>query len=79
MKLHVKSGSFLQITAEHQDCPFFTVFLTMKPLSQNISIMLLQVSLKLHGHRGRYWISEEKAPVNNFGRTVPSVEKYCYK
>ena len=29
---------FLQITAEHQDCPFFTVFLTIKTLSQNISI-----------------------------------------
>ena len=29
---------FLQIKAEHQDCPFFTVFLTIKTLSQNISI-----------------------------------------
>ena len=31
---------------------------------------LLQISLKLHGHRDRYW--KKKAPVNDFGRTVPS-------
>ena len=50
-----KALRFLQITAEHQDCPFFTVFLTTKSLSQNISITLLQISLKLHEHRGCYW------------------------
>ena len=50
-----KALHFLQITAEHQDYPFFTVFLTTKSLSQNISITLLQISLKLHEHRGRYW------------------------
>ena len=50
-----KAPHFLQITAEHQDYPFFTVFLTTKPLSQNISITLLQISLKLREHRGRYW------------------------
>ena len=62
---------FLQLTAEYQDCPFrFTVFLTIKTLSQNISITLLQISLKLHGYRGRYWrkkllqmILEEQFPV----------------
>ena len=65
-----KALRFLQITAEHQDCPFFTVFLTIKTLSQNISITLLQISLKLHGYRGRYWrkkllqmILEEQFPV----------------
>ena len=65
-----KALRFLQITAEHQDCPFFTVFLTTKSLSQNISITLLQISLKLHEHRGRYWrkklpwtILEEQFPV----------------
>ena len=42
-----KALHFLQITAEHQDYPFFTVFLTTKSLSQNISITLLQISLKL--------------------------------
>ena len=65
-----KALRFLQITAEHQDCPFFTVFLTIKTSSQNISITLLQISLKLHEHRGRYWrkklqwmILEEQFPV----------------
>ena len=65
-----KALCFLQITAEHQDCPFFTVFLTTKSLSQNISITLLQISLKLHEHRGCYWrkklswmIFEEQFPV----------------
>ena len=71
MKLHVKSAlRFLQITAEHQDYPFFTVFLTTKSLSQNISITLLQISLKPHKHRSGYWrkklpwiILEEQFPV----------------
>ena len=65
-----KALRFLQITAEHQDCPFFTVFLTIKTSSQNISITLLQISLKLHEHRGGYWrkklqqtILEEQFPV----------------
>ena len=65
-----KALRFLQITAEHQDCPFFTVFLTIKTLSQNISITLLQISLELHEHWGRYWkkklpwrILEEHFPV----------------
>ena len=68
-----KALRFLQITAEHQDCPFFTVFLTIKTLSQNISITLLQISLKLHKHRGRYWrkklpwtILEEQFPVPRY-------------
>ena len=68
-----KALGFLQITAEHQDCPFFTVFLTTKSLSQNISITLLQISLKLHEHRGRYWrkkllwtILEEQFPVPRY-------------
>ena len=51
----LKAFRFLQITAEHQDCPFFTVFLTIKKLSQNISITLSQIPLTLHKHRGRYW------------------------
>ena len=46
---------FLQTTIEHQDCPFFTVFLAIKTSSQNILITLLQISLKLHEHRGGYW------------------------
>ena len=65
-----KALHFLQITAEHQGYPFFTVFLTPKSLSENISITLLQISLKLHEHRDRYWtkklpwmILEEQFPV----------------
>ena len=68
-----KALLFLQKKAEHQDCPFFTVFLTIKTLSQNISITLLQISLKLHKHRGRYWrkklpwtILEEQFPVPRY-------------
>ena len=49
-----KALRLVQITVEHQDCPFFTVFLTIKTLSQNISITLLQILLKLHEHRGLY-------------------------
>ena len=44
-----------QITIKHQDSPFFTVFLTIKTSSQNISILLLQISLKLHEHWGGCW------------------------
>ena len=50
-----KALHFLQITAKQQYCPFFTVFLTIKTSSQNISITLSQISLKLHEHRGCYW------------------------
>ena len=52
---------------------FFTVFLTIKTWSQNISITLLQVSLKRHEHRGCYrrkklpWmIFEEQFPVPKY-------------
>ena len=65
-----KALHFLQITAEHQDYPFFTIFLTTKSWSQNISITLLQILLKLHEHRDGYWrkklpwiILEEQFPV----------------
>ena len=65
-----KAPHFLQITAENQDYPFFTVFLTTKSLSQNFSITLLHISLKLHEHWGDYWrkklpwmILEEQLPV----------------
>ena len=51
--------------------PYF--FLTVKILSQNISITLLQISLKLHEHRGGYWrkklpwtILEEQFPVPRY-------------
>ena len=64
---------FLQKTAELYDCPFFTVFLTIKTLSQNVSITILQISPKLHEHRGGYWrktlpwtILEEQFPVPRY-------------
>ena len=47
-----KTLRFLQIMAKHQDYPFFTVFPTIKTSSQNISITLLQISLKLYQQRG---------------------------
>ena len=43
----------------------FTEFITTKTSSQNISITLLQISLKLHEHWGGYWGKslEEQFPV----------------
>ena len=68
-----KALRFLQITTKHQDCPFFTVLLIKKTSSQNISITLLQISLKLQEHRGGYWrkklpwtILEEQFPVPRY-------------
>ena len=65
-----KAIRFLQITAKHRDYPFFTV---SKNVSQNVSITLLQIPLKLHEHRGRYWrkklpwtILEEQFPVPRY-------------
>ena len=55
-----KALHFLQITDKQQYCPFSTVFQTIKTSSQNITITLLQISLKLHEHWGRYWT--EKLP-----------------
>ena len=43
----LKGLRFLQITAILQDCPFFTVLITIKTSSQNIAMTLLQISLKL--------------------------------
>ena len=49
------------------------MFLTIKTSSQNISITLLQISLKLHDHRGSFWrkklpwtILEEQFPVPRY-------------
>ena len=49
-----KALRFLQITAEYQGGEIFTVFLTIKTSSQNM-ITLLQISPKLHEHRGSCW------------------------
>ena len=68
-----KALRLLQSAAKHQDCPFFSLFLTIKTSSQNISKTLLQISLKLHEHRGSYWrkklpwtISEEQFSVPRY-------------
>ena len=50
-----KALRFLQITAKHQDYPVFTVIISIKTSSQNISFTLLQISFKGHEHRGGYW------------------------
>ena len=50
-----KALRFLQTTAKHQDCPVFTVIISIKTSSQNISFTLLQISFKGHEHRGGYW------------------------
>ena len=67
-----KALHFLQITAKQQYCPFFTVFLIIKTSSQNISITLLQILLKLHEHEVS--VLEKKAPVNDFVKfPVPKI------
>ena len=60
-------------TTMRWNCMFFTVFLTIKISSQNVSITLLQISLKLQEHRDRYcrkklpWtILEEQFPVPRY-------------
>ena len=66
-----KALRFLQITAKHQDFSLVTVhvLLTIKTTSQNISITLLQISLKLDEHRGCYW--REKLPWMIFEEQFP--------
>ena len=73
MKLPVKSASFSTDNSRTSRLSIFSVFLTIKTLSQNISITLLQISLKLHEHRNRYWrkklpwtILEEQFPVPRY-------------
>ena len=65
VKLHVKSASF----PTDNIFLFFTIFPTIKTLSQNISITLLQFLLTSRTSRR---LLEEKAPVIDFGRTVPT-------
>ena len=64
VKLYVKAFRFLQITVKHQDCPFFAVFLSIKTSSQNISITLLQILLKLLKHRCSYCRKKPLVPRN---------------
>ena len=70
MKLHVKSASFCTDNSRTPRLSIFYRISIHKSLSQNISITLLQISLKLHEHRDGYWrkklpwiILEEQFPV----------------
>ena len=65
----LKALLFLQITAEHQDCPFFTLSLTIKTSFENISKTLKYISLKLHENRGGYW--REKLPLTILEEQFP--------
>ena len=53
----------------YQDCPFSAVFLTIKTLSQNVSITLLHISLKPHEHRGGCW--RKKLPWTSLEEQFP--------
>ena len=71
VKLDVKSASFSTDNGQTSRLSIFlTVFLTIKTSFQNIAITLLQISFKIHEHRGGYgrkklpWtILEEQFPV----------------
>ena len=69
-----KALRLVQITVKHQGCPVFNVFLTIKASSQNISITLLQILLKLHEHRGDR--IGEKSSYERFCK-VPNAKNYC--
>ena len=70
-----KALRFLQITAKYQDCPFSIVFLTIKTSSQNISITLLPISLKLQKHWGRFW--RKKLPWTILRERFPVPRNTC--
>ena len=55
VKLHVKSALFSADNGQTSRLSSFTVFLTIKTSSQNITITLLQIWLKIYEHRGGYW------------------------
>ena len=75
VKFYVKSASFSTGNGQTSRLSiFYCVSNHKKTSSQNISIKLLQISLKLHEHRGRYWrkklpcfsILEEQFPVPRY-------------
>ena len=67
-----KTLRFLQTTTEHQYYPVFNTLLTIKTSSQNISIMLLQISLELHEHRDAYW-------KKTFPWTIWKISSLCWE
>ena len=72
-----KALRLVQITVEHQDCQFFTVFLTIT----NFFPKYLDNALTdfAETSRASRRLLEEEAPVNDFERTAPSAEKYGCK
>ena len=70
MKLHVKSASF---SADNGQTSRLSIFYCVSSHKNFIPKYLLQISLKLHEHRGRYWrkklpwtILEEQFPVPRY-------------
>ena len=75
-----KSSSFSTDDGRTSRLSIFIVFLTIKTLSQNISITLLQISLKIHEHRGRYWwnkLEPSNAAASEIGNGVISTRCHC--
>ena len=72
-----KALRLVQITVEHQDCPFFYRISNHK----NFFRKYLDNALTDFASTSRTpkRLLEEKAPVNDFKRTVPKAEKYCFK
>ena len=76
MKLHVKSTSFSTENGQTSRFSFFTVFLTIKTLFQNISATLSQILFYLHEHRVNYWRKMlpwtilEQFPVRNVAASI---------
>ena len=75
MKLHVKSASFSTDNGQTSRFPFLIVIPTVKTSSQNISIKLLQILLKLCKHRDDRIV--EKSSCERFCK-VPSAENFWY-
>ena len=66
MKLHFKSASFSTDNGRTSWLSSFYGIYSHKTSSQNISFTLLQISLKLHEHRGGFWRKS-----SNFGDFDP--------
>ena len=69
VKLYVKSASFSTDNGQTSRLFIFCCILSIKTSFQNISITLLQISLKLLEHRGCYW--REKLPWMIFEEQFP--------
>ena len=71
--MHFKTLRFLQITAKHQYCPVFTRISNHSNISRYLHTALTDCA-ETSKTSGR--LLKEKALVNDFGRTVPSAEKF---